>query len=303
MAKIADDVERALLNRERDGSPGRTDARLLASGAGWTVHDVVCSSRPADRPFEEQHETIDIAIVVAGTFQYRAASSCELMTPGALLLGNAGQTFECRHEHGAGDRCVSFRYTPEYFDSLIDTGAGWLGGRRFAHVRVPPLRELAPLVAHASRDLVKGIADSWEEIGIRLAALTTELVSGESPTRVVPSRSEALVARMVRAIDDRPDDGLSLSALAQQAGLSPFHFVRVFERVTGLTPHQYVMRARLRTAAMRLALEPHRILDIALDCGFGDVSNFNRAFRREFGVSPRDYRKSRETGCGIRETG
>jgi len=64
----------------------------------------------------------------------------------------------------------------------------------------------------------------------------------------------------------------------------------VFHQVTGVTPHQYVRRARLRLAATRLMVEPHRILDIALDSGFGDVSNFNHAFRAEFGVSPRFFR-------------
>jgi len=48
--------------------------------------------------------------------------------------------------------------------------------------------------------------------------------------------------------------------------------------------------ARLREAAVRLVAEPGTVLDIALDCGFGDVSNFNRAFRTEFGMSPRAYR-------------
>ena len=43
-------------------------------------------------------------------------------------------------------------------------------------------------------------------------------------------------------------------------------------------------------AALRLVAEPAKVLEIALDCGFGDVSNFNRAFRAEFGVSPRVYR-------------
>jgi len=47
---------------------------------------------------------------------------------------------------------------------------------------------------------------------------------------------------------------------------------------------------RLCRVAVRLRTEPARILDIALDCGFGDVSNFNRVFRAEFGMSPRVYR-------------
>jgi AraC family transcriptional regulator len=74
--------------------------------------------------------------------------------------------------------------------------------------------------------------------------------------------------------------------------LSPYHFLRTFESLTGVTPHQYVLRTRLREAASRLAAETGRVLDVALDCGFGDVSNFNRAFRAEFGASPRQYRMS-----------
>jgi AraC-like DNA-binding protein len=91
-------------------------------------------------------------------------------------------------------------------------------------------------------------------------------------------------------IERHPDAGLTLGSLAREAGLSPYHFLRTFERLTGVTPHKYVLRARLREAAMRLAAEPARVLDIAFDCGFGDVSNFNHAFRAEFGVSPRVYR-------------
>ena len=58
-----------------------------------------------------------------------------------------------------------------------------------------------------------------------------------------------------------------------------------------MTPHQYVLRVRLRRAATALATEPGKVLDVALDSGFGDLSNFNRAFRAEFGVSPRAYRR------------
>jgi AraC-like DNA-binding protein len=85
---------------------------------------------------------------------------------------------------------------------------------------------------------------------------------------------------------------LSLASLARDSRLSPYHFLRTFERLTGVTPHQYVLRARLRNAATRLVTEPRKVIDVALDSGFGDVSNFNRAFRAEFGVSPRAYRRA-----------
>jgi AraC family transcriptional regulator len=61
---------------------------------------------------------------------------------------------------------------------------------------------------------------------------------------------------------------------AAGAGLSPYHFLRTFRSLTGITPHQYVLRARLREAAWRLAAGTEKVLDVALDSGFGDVSNF-----------------------------
>jgi len=295
LAKIAVELERALGQRVLNRAAGEASARRLAQGDGWTVQDVVCTSGPQDRPFEELHSGFSIAIVAAGSFQYRSSAGCELMTPGSLLLGNAGQCFECGHEHGLGDRCLSFYYAPDYFDRLA-ADAGARGPRPdFRTPRLPPVRALSPLIARACTGLTMNddVDVPWEELSVQLAAQTVQLVSGLSPNRNgAPPSAVARVTRVVRTIERHPDAGLTLGRLAREAGLSPYHFLRTFERLTGLTPHQYLLRARLREAAIRLVdTEPRsRVLDIALDCGFGDVSNFNRAFRAEFGVSPRVYR-------------
>ncbi len=291
MAKIAVELERALARRAVNGAPGRATARRLAQGDGWTVSDVICTSSRHDRPFEERHSVVSIAIVAAGSFQYRSAAGRELMTPGSLLLGAAGQCFECGHEHGAGDRCLAFGYSPDYFERLV-SDAGICGAKAdFRVPRLPPLRALSPLVARACAGVAGSMDVSWEELGVRLAVQTLQLAGGiVRDSSGAPPSAIARVTRSVRMIERRPDAALGLGALAREAGLSPYHFLRTFERLTGVTPHQYILRARLREAAMRLAAEPARVLDIALDCGFGDVSNFNRAFRAEFGVTPRVYR-------------
>ena len=87
------------------------------------------------------------------------------------------------------------------------------------------------------------------------------------------------MTRTVRAIERDPSAELTLRELAAEAELSAYHFLRTFERLTGVTPHQYVRRLRLRDAAVRLTLEPARVIEIAYDSGFNDVSAFNRAFR------------------------
>ena len=209
------------------------------------------------------------------------------MTPGSLLLGNSGQNFEVGHEHAAGDRCLSFQFAPEYFERIASDAGVKKGDRGFRVLRLPPLRELSSLIARARAGLEYSAETPWEELSVELAAATVRLERGiSSRTENAPPSAIARVTRSVRAIERRPDGALGLGSLAREAGLSPYHFLRTFERLTGITPHQYVRRARLRDAASRLAAEREKVLDIAYDCGFGDVSNFNRAFRSEFGVNP-----------------
>ena len=291
-AKIAGDVDSALARRRRFGERGSAAGRSLARGEGWSVDDVICTSGPADRPFEERHSRVSIAIVAAGTFQYRSSSGRALMTPGSILLGSAGQCFECGHEHAAGDRCIAFNYSPEYFERVaVDAGAGDVAVR-FATPHLPALRESASIVARSCAALLRPAADvSWEEIALRFTAHVARLTSRRrAAPREVPARLLARVSEVVRCIERSPAEPLSLNELARVAGSSPYHFLRTFERVTGLTPHQYVRRARLREAAMRLSLGRSKVIDVAYASGFRDVANFNRAFRTEFDVSPRKYR-------------
>jgi AraC-like DNA-binding protein len=232
-------------------------------------------------------------MVVEGTFEYRSHCGRELMTPGSLLLGNAGDGFECTHEHATGDRCVSFSYVPDALEQIL-WGAGARAPRpTFRAGRIPPVRDLSPYSAGISTTLAEPQSTRWEELAIDLAVEAFRLDSGVAPVldRVRPA-AIGRVTQIVRGMEGSFDAAQSVDSMARQAGLSPYHFLRTFQGITGVTPHQYLLRMRLRRAAVRIASERAKILDIALDCGFGDVSNFNRAFRAEFGVSPRIYRRS-----------
>jgi AraC-like DNA-binding protein len=109
----------------------------------------------------------------------------------------------------------------------------------------------------------------------------------------------AHVTDCVRAIERDPARPTSLDELASAAGLSSFQFLRAFRALTGVTPHQFVLRTRLRAAAARIAGDDARIIDIALESGFGDLSNFNHAFRAEFGVTPTAFRDQSRTTVAL----
>ena len=123
-------------------------ARVLAQGAGWRVMDVVCDAGPEDRPFEERHELVSVAVVTAGTFQYRSTQGNAVLVPGGVLLGNPGCRFECAHDHGRGDRCLAFQYAPEVFERIV---ADTPGTQRpcFGVPSLPPIADLAGFVASA----------------------------------------------------------------------------------------------------------------------------------------------------------
>jgi AraC family transcriptional regulator len=285
LAKIA--VDAMKFTEERISNP--PEFLRLSSADGWTASDVVCTAGPADRPFEEQHTQTSIAIVVQGTFQYRSSTGEALMTPGSLLLGNAGDCFTCGHEHSTGDRCLAFSYAPEFFERFAD---GPNGGRvNFKVPRLSRARALAWIVANASMLLTSFDAEMCEELCLQVATEAIRLQSDAESYRMrrAPS-SLARITRVVRAMENDADIPRDLKTLAQLSGLSRYHFLRTFEELTGTTPHQYQIRVRLRRAAVRLRSEPTRISDIALECGFGDISNFNRTFRTEFGVNPRTFR-------------
>lgn len=263
-------------------------ARLLAANAGWSVHDFVCTAGPGDRSFEEQHGGTSVAIVLSGTFSYRTSTGRELMSPGSLLLGNSGDPFTCGHEHGTGDRCISFHYSEEF---LEHAGLG-AKRRRFQVARIPATRSLSPIIASATALLPSGAEPAvFEEVALQLVDRATRLQDGLAPRGSSSDAAAcARVTRVLRAIEAEPEAPHTLRDMAARARLSPWHFLRCFEDLTGTTPRQYLLRTRLRCAATRLRRETTRIVDIAFDCGFGDISNFNRAFRAEFGRSPRAWR-------------
>ena len=93
-------------------------------------------------------------------------------------------------------------------------------------------------------------------------------------------------------IDAHSHRDIDLEQAAAQAGISPFHFLRLFSGVLGVTPHQYLVRSRLRHAARLLADDGISVTDVAYDVGFGDLSNFVRTFHRAAGVSPGKFREA-----------
>ncbi|MEE9405524.1 MAG: AraC family transcriptional regulator [Algisphaera sp.] len=182
-------------------------------------------------------------------------------------------------------------------------------------VDLPEAAPLRKLLEHARRGLVFppshrkidqhmiALAErhGWSRV-VALLDLLGELAAEPNAGRALSDAAHAVPPRrddqhridvVCRLLAEGYTQHLDQTQAAQTIHLSPSSFSRFFKRMTGRTFVAYLHELRIADACRRLTESDRRITDICFDCGFENISNFNRVFRRLRGVSPRDYRQQR----------
>jgi AraC family transcriptional regulator len=153
-----------------------------------------------------------------------------------------------------------------------------------------PVVPITNRLAYLHHRLLEHVVADGESLTIDLAGIEL-LAASLEPNGTRRYRPSQLVwyARRVDAARERLDHHFEmeqpLSQLAREAGMSPFHFARVFRELTGMPPHRYLLQRRLAAATGRLR-DGCSVTDTCFAVGFRSLSHFIHAFRRMFGVSP-----------------
>jgi AraC-like DNA-binding protein len=262
-------------------------ATILLDRPSISVSDFRCTAVPGEKPFVEQFGAHSISYVRKGSFGCHHRGRLFELVAGSVLVGHPGDEFMCTHEHVCGDECLSFFLAPELVDALGGSKDIWQIGA------APPLPELMVLgeLAQAAAD---GDSDvGLDEIGQVFASRFVAAASGQPPRSARPTaRDRRRAVETALWIDANSHRDIGLDDAAREAGSSAFHFLRIFAATLGVTPHQYLLRSRLRHAARRLADDDSAVTDIAYDTGFADLSNFIRTFHRAAGLSPMKFRQA-----------
>jgi AraC family transcriptional regulator len=261
--------------------------RTMLCSPSMTVIDRRCQAGPADTPFIELHEGFSLSYVYRGSFGYRTRGRAYELVAGSILVGYPGDEYLCTHDNTdrAGDACLFFHLAPALLEAMGARPGVWRAGG------VPPLPELVVL-GELARAVCDGRNDlGLDEVGMMFAARFVRAVSGRRSTAMAGTgRDQRRAVSAAAWLQAHAHESVGLEQAAREVGLSPFHFLRVFSRVLGVTPHQYLIRARLSRAARLLAADRRSITDVAFDAGFADMSNFVRTFHRAAGVPPRAFR-------------
>ena len=215
--------------------------------------------------------------------------------PGDLFLTTSPEPYEVRWSNSGPEAALVFQL----------------------YVGLPLLAEAAQdLFGHENVSLREFSGQRDETMLALLEQLRQELERSQASPLFVQSLGRALAVHLVRSygqvdpakgqrkiglsafqlsqldyfLEAHLDQNLHLAEVAQQVGLSEFHFSRLFKKTTGLSPSRYLLRLRI-DRARRLLLESQKsVLDVGLDVGYSSASHFTEVFRRETGATPSEYR-------------
>ena len=255
------------------------DASLVEPSSGVRAWVRRFEAGDGDTRRREPH-VLRVSVVLTGVLRTAGRAPRKLLTPGSMLIASGGSRADLEAIDDESGSALTFEF---------DEGRG----ARSSHDRC--LAASKAHVALAERAIAwaaRPSDDALERLAhdVRDAALAGTEVSPDACG--ASDRLEPRIARALRVIEEHHDDDCSLQVLADEAGLGVFHFLRSFKRCVGQTPCQHVMAVRLRAAARLLSASNARVVDIAIEAGFNDLSHFNATFRDVFGMQPSAYRRA-----------
>ncbi|MEF2229990.1 MAG: AraC family transcriptional regulator [Pseudodesulfovibrio sp.] len=237
------------------------------------------------------HEGYAVGCIVDGAMRFNYRGESVVAPRGQVNLVVPGEPHDGRGADGTGWAYRMFYLPP---GALLEAAEALMPRPSPPHFRAGVIDDPA-LAACIRRThvLLERPGISAIEKETRLLWLLAHWISRHAVDRGAlpePGREHRAVRRARELLRARLGEDVSLGELAREAGLSPFHLVRVFERQTGITPHAYLTQARVERARALLAGDD-RLADIAAGCGFADQAHLTRLFKRHVGVTPGRYRK------------
>lgn len=241
-------------------------------------HSPAAAHRDADREQAARHA---VSFVEAGSFCMRTSGHWHRLSADQLVVTRPGLEFSCAHDDEyPTDSCLTVSYSEQAVESLRGTGV------RFSERLVRANSNRRAYLRLALLSCRRGDEARVES----LAAALQWSLSADPPRRAL-FRADQLtwyarrIERTKAMIAARYAEPLSLSAMARDAGMSMYHFARVFAELEGVPPHRFLTAIRLAHAEARLR-QGASVTETCFAIGFGSLSHFVTTFRQRYGATP-----------------
>ncbi len=204
----------------------------------------------------------------------------------------------------AGECLLMDCHKPHEYSASADCECYWchFGGRAVFDIFENVSKKLSPLAVITASEAV---SENISQISALLASSSiSEPALSDRINRILtaflefsPADTESVhptvVSEAMSYISTHFSEDLSIDSLAERSGFSVWHFIRLFSKECGCTPHEYIIRVRINTARFMLKTTSMTIKEICFACGYSEVSIFCTAFKRETGKTPSEYRNGK----------
>ena len=250
------------------------------------------------------HDFSELIIITAGGGTHWINGVTYPVTAGDIFLiqGNTEHYFEERHQLGMYNIMFDDSYLKDHLHSLRS-----LSGFNAFFLFEPTYRRshkfksrlhIPPETMHPLKTELQRMADEVKEdhTGSDLILLAKALeifvfISREySRIRNPMARSLCRLGELISLLENRYREHWTIGRISRIAAMAPSTLLPVFKKVTGYSPIDYLLHVRLAKAAEMLLKSEKNISEIAQDCGFTDSNYFSRQFRKNYSLSPREYR-------------
>lgn len=271
---------------------------FIGNGGGFSARD-----KKDGKAYMHNHYCLEINFCMKGTGEYLIDGECCPICSEDIFIINNMEYHMARNLSGDLDLMVLV-FQPE----LILAGSSDYQYIRAFYEWKPGFKHRLPGEVFATdeiREILLDIQEEWNarKAGWRLMVKSRllmvldliyrrfEAVEGYEKEFFRFQSGYMKLLPAVSYMEEHYAESISLSVLAQEAHMSKNYFSSLFSEIMNCTVSEYLLRMRLRNACTRLITGEGSILTAAMESGFGNISYFNRVFRRMYGISPGEYRK------------
>lgn len=218
---------------------------------------------------------------------------------GTGILQTPGTPYFCRWNRREQEHVrVRALYLPQDMITSVASAMQRTGTQRRDSLSDLPFMD-DPVLMSTSEDIISAVHAGAPDFYAQIAGqwIAAHLLVGREAQEKWNERldreriTDRRLLRVFEYIEAHLSDRLTIDTLAQEAGMSKFHFARLFSKAANSTPHRHILTLRLKTAAKLLTETDRHLLDIAITCGFRSASQFSAVFLRELKQSPSRFRR------------
>jgi AraC family transcriptional regulator len=271
------------------------DIQQLYNSPICSVRNFLCRCQSCTTSGKEHEEQFTIAYIRKGNFQFNAFKNELDAYHGLFLFNKPNYDYRVKHAHSLPDECTIFSISETVLDSLKTYAEEfqWFfkdPDKQSILIRATPTTEC---LHHSVLKLLQNANAPrlWVETlltELLLQVLSADKISSDIPVLSIKQKKNYMpvIERVKFFMNENFMEDISLSQLADFGNMSPFHFNRLFKKITNCTPDKYLLSVRLQLAHLQLKNTQQPVTEVAFACGFKSLDHFSAAYKQKFGRSP-----------------